>query len=148
MKTISKEWLFLIVVSVLVVIVGVSEWRKNPPATATNVTSSNNSNNRLEKEEAEVTVIVEYLPDKSTDDMVFQIVLDTHSVDLDAFDFQKDVALEKDNKSSSPVIIDQSGSGHHRQAEVSFERISPPFTIVVMNVSNIPRREFAFNNFN
>lgn len=135
MRKIPKEWLLLIVIAILVVIIGIFQWNQTKPV-------NQNSN-----EEGDVTVLVEYLPEKSNDNnMVFQFVLDTHSVNLDAFDFQKDVKLEKDNKESYPITVNQSGSGHHRKAEITFAPVAVPFTIIVASVSSIPRREFRFTN--
>lgn len=79
---------------------------------------------KQEKEENNVTVIVEYIPEKSDSfNSVFSITLDTHSANLDAFDFQKDVFLGKDGKGSLPMIVNESGGGHHRKAEITFKKL-------------------------
>ncbi len=145
MRRISKEWLALIIIGVLTIIVGIFQWNQTPirdQAPAETI-----QDRRIEKEEGEVAVVVEYLKDKSTaDNMVFQIALDTHSVNLDGLDFQKDVILEKDGKILKPLQLGQSGSVHHRKAELTFAKVTAPATVVVMNLSGIPRREFKFTN--
>lgn len=153
LNKIPREWLLLIIIAIIAIAVGVFEWNKTSiqdraPAETILDRRSSSDGGGISKEEAAVTVIVEYLPEKSTNNMVFQIVLDTHSVNLDAFDFQKEIALEKNGKSFSPNVISKEGSVHHRKAVISFGQTSVPFTIVVMNLSGVPRREFKFNNFN
>ena len=92
---------------------------------------------------------VEYIPKKSDKNTrAFEISLDTHSVELDSFDFVKDVILEKDGKAIPPANSIPSGGGHHRKAEVVFERVKSPFTISLINLSGVPKRVFQFTNIN
>lgn len=43
-----------------------------------------------------VTMTVEYKPDESTDEIsTFEIFLNTHSVDLETVDFQKDIVVKR-----------------------------------------------------
>lgn len=160
MKQIPKEWLVLIIIAVLVIGISLFEWNKTSPQnqkrdkdTSDGVLSevegtpprwSNQKATRKEKEENNVTVIIEYLPDQPQSSLIFRIALDTHSVNLDAFDFGNDITLEKDGKSFSPTLLKQEGGGHHRSAEVNFPTTDTPFTIIVKNLSNIPKREFYF----
>ncbi len=152
MKNFPKEWLALLTIAILVIGISTFEWQKNKVKDTSEVilnevkgsSDGGGTSKRLEKEENNVTVIIEYLPDKSSSQLSFRMALDTHSVELDAFDFAKDVALEKDGKSISPTLLKQEGSGHHRSAELNFPTTNTPFTIVVKNLSNIPRREFSF----
>lgn len=149
MKQIPKEWLALIIIVILVVGISIFELRKSSAPTPNKANSSNLTNNavtRLEKEENNVTVIIEYLPNQSQSSLIFRVALDTHSVDLDSFDFAKDIALDKEGKSASSTLLKQEGSGHHRSAEITFPQTSFPFTIIFKNLSNIPRREFYFGN--
>lgn len=164
MKQIPKEWLVLIIIAILVIGISLFEWNKTSPQiqkrdkdTLSEVAESDqdtsevfrrNSSDgggvRKEKEENNVTVIIEYLPTQSSS-LIFRIALDTHSVNLDSFDFAKDITLEKNGKSFSPtLLIKQEGGGHHRSVEVNFPTADTPFTIIVKNLSNIPRREFSF----
>ena len=80
-----------------------------------------------------VSAEVSYLSGKSNENkIVFEISLNTHSVDLDGIDFQKSVVMQKGNQTFSPLTVEISGSGlpaeasakagHHRSAELSFPR--------------------------
>lgn len=158
MKKISKEWLVLIIIAIIVIVIGVSEWNKtkvvnqNGDQDTSGVTRQRAGSpdgegiQRLEKEEAGVTVIVEPLPEKTkSDSMVFQIALDTHSVNLNEFDFQKDVRLLKDGKIYPPTSAVAGGADHHRNAEVSFKKEAPPFVIVIFDLAGVKERKFEFN---
>lgn len=132
-----KEWLILLVIALLITIIVIIDWSKfSPKSNQTNESNSTNS---------DVTVAVEYLKDKSDDkNMVFTVTIDTHSVNLDAFNFEKDIVLEKDGKSTAPSKATTNGGGHHRSGEIVFPNTSPPFTMVLKNLANINRREFLF----
>lgn len=93
-----------------------------------------------------VTISVEYLPNLSSAQLiVFQVSLNTHSVDLDGIDFQKSVVLEKSGQKFSPVEVTAEGSGHHREASVKFNRVTVPFKIVFLETPEVNRQEFEFN---
>ena len=96
-----------------------------------------------------VTVKVTFLNPKSVDDPRFQVVLDTHSVNLDAYDF-KNIAVLRDDagKSYVPIAAENKGSGHHREAIVSFPEISPEtkrIELVIKDVAGIKERTFVWN---
>lgn len=153
MKTFSKIPKTYIFLGILVLLAIISFYKLSSPKTSNNPTSSIPSKEttekifKLEREEGNVTVIVEYLPEKSDENSsIFLITLDTHSVDLDAFDFQKDVFLGKEGRGSLPIKVSQSGSGHHRKAEVAFKKTATPFSIVLSNLGGISKREFQFTD--
>lgn len=144
---IPKTYIFLFVVVLLIVIISLSELNNQNTASKSPSPITSTKIDKLEQEEGDVDVIVEYLPEKSTSDAItFSIVLDTHSVNLDSFDFQKDVFLGKDGRGSLPITVNQSGSGHHRKGEITFKKTEAPFSIVLSNLSGIPKREFQFPN--
>ncbi len=137
----SKEKLILGAVILLVIFISVWEIKK-PKLTAPTSPISTVTN---EKEEASVTVSVTYLADKSNSQSTFfEINLDTHSVNLDDFSFEKDIFIEKGNSKVFPKNVAASGEGHHRNAQVSFTKTPAPFFIVVSRVAGIARRDFAF----
>lgn len=78
-----------------------------------------------EKAAGEVTVIATLKnPDDigGKEDLEFEVKLDTHAVNLDAFNFEKSVILKDDKgKTYKPSSAETSGSGHHREAEVYFK---------------------------
>ena len=152
MKSLPKEWIILIVIVIIIAIIAISDWQKSsrlnrdkPQISSSSVSVDIKSGNKQEKEEANVTVVVEYLKDKSDDkNMTFAVSLDTHSVDLNSFDFQKDISLEAGTKSSNPTEVTTNGSDHHRSGEIIFKKTPPPFTLALKNIANINRREFLF----
>lgn len=148
---IPKIYLFLGLVILLIAFISLFELNSSKttssPQNLGPSANINPSSNKLEKEEGNVTVIVEYLPEKSDENSsTFLITLDTHSVDLDVFDFQKDVFLGKDGRGSLPIKVSPSGIGHHRKAEVAFKKTATPFSIVLSNLAAISKREFQFTN--
>lgn len=93
-----------------------------------------------------VTVSAEYLADRSGAELiVFQISLNTHSVDLDNIDFQKSIILEKSGQRFSPLEATTAGSNHHRSAEVKFKRLSPPLKITFLETAEAAQQEFVFD---
>lgn len=78
-----------------------------------------------EKAAGEVTVIATLKnPDDigGKEDLEFEVKLDTHTVNLDKFDFEKGILLMDDKgKTYKPSSTETSGSGHHREAEVYFK---------------------------
>lgn len=142
MKTISKEWLILIIIAIVVIAIGIFQWNK----TSILDRRSSPDGEVISKEEAEVIVQVEYLKNKSLNtSMVFQIALDTHSVNLDEFDFQKDIRILKDGKSFPPLSAIAGGADHHRNAEVTFKKEATPYAIVIYDLAGIKERKFVFN---
>jgi len=151
MTKIPKTYLLLGIIILLIIIVSLFDINSSKTANRGQYpTPSENlkeKTNKLEKEEGNVDVIVEYLPEKSdANTLVFNIILDTHNVNLDSFNFEKDVFLGKEGRGSLPIKISQSGSVHHRKAELAFNKTSTPFTIVLSNLSGISKREFKFTD--
>jgi hypothetical protein len=54
------------------------------------------------------------------------VVLETHSVNLDAYDF-KNIAVLRDGAGESyvPIAVENKDSGQHREAMISFPKMSP-----------------------
>ncbi len=148
LKKVPKEYFILGIVMVLIAVVILNGLRKSKTAESTAVSASGTlfQNNLIEKEEGNISVEVQYLPDKSNGNtMSFDIALNNHAVSLDSFDFQKSVVLEKDDKSSYPTTVAAEGEGHHRRATVTFTKVPMPFTVAVLYLNGIKRRDFTFN---
>jgi len=76
-----------------------------------------------------------------------KVVLDTHSVALDAVALDEVVALRVDGGDVAPTSVEQAtGSGHHREAVVVFTPLAEPGSvrIVVKNVGGVVERSFAW----
>jgi len=72
-----------------------------------------------------VTVKVTYLNPKQDDGARFQVALDTHSVNLDSYDFKTIAVLRDDSRNTYlPTAVENKGSGHHRQATVAFGKLA------------------------
>jgi hypothetical protein len=95
-----------------------------------------------------VTVKVTPVDLKTKGDLRFQVVLDTHSVNLDAYDFKTIAVLRDDSaKSYSPTAVENKGSGHHREAVLSFPKPSPEtkrVELLIKDVAGVKERTFQW----
>jgi len=96
-----------------------------------------------------VTAKVTFLNPKSGDEPRFQIVLDTHSVNLDAYDLKSLASLRDDaGKAYASTGMENKGSGHHRESTVSFAKVSPEakrLELVIKDVAGVKERVFRWN---
>ncbi|HSC70725.1 MAG TPA: hypothetical protein VLH58_05190 [Candidatus Methylomirabilis sp.] len=95
-----------------------------------------------------VTVAVTYLKERA-DAPTFQVVLDTHSVNLDGYRFEEIVRLRdgRGGEVAPATVEDAKGSGHHRQAPVHFAWPEPrpqALELVVKGVAGVPERVFQW----
>lgn len=76
-----------------------------------------------------------------------KIVLDTHSVGLDGVAFDKAVALRApEGAEVAPQAVETKGSGHHREAVVTFPPPpGGPLRIVVKGVAGVAERLFTWD---
>ncbi|HEY3304207.1 MAG TPA: hypothetical protein VGL70_11800 [Candidatus Binatia bacterium] len=96
-----------------------------------------------------VTVNVTYPHSQNTDETRFEVVLDTHAVNLDAYDL-KTLSLLRDDtgKTYQPVRVENKGSGHHREIAVVFPKVSAPakrLELVIKDVAGIKERSFLWD---
>src|SRR5215475_8430390 len=96
-----------------------------------------------------VTVMVTFLDSKPSGDLRFQVVLDTHSVNLDVYDF-KTIAVLRDETGNSylPTAVENKGSGHHRQATVNFAKVAggpKRVELVIKDVAGVKERIFRWD---
>ena len=96
-----------------------------------------------------VTVKATYLNPAGADEPQFSVVLDTHSVNLDPYDFKAISALRDDKgKSYQPSKTEGKGSGHHREATLTFPKISPEagaLELVIKDVAGVKERVFRWD---
>jgi hypothetical protein len=76
--------------------------------------------------------------------LVFEIVMDTHSVALDGYDL-KELAVLRDNKGGdfSPVEWISAPGGHHRKGKLAFshpDRTAETFELVIRDVAGVSER--------
>lgn len=96
-----------------------------------------------------VTTKVTYLNPKSEDEPRFEIVLDTHSADLDRYDLKTMTALrDGTGKTYLATGIENKGSGHHREAIITFPKVSPEskhLEVIIKDVAGVRERTFVWN---
>jgi hypothetical protein len=90
-----------------------------------------------------------YLNPEGTKDAQFDIALDNHSVNLDAYDL-KTVSLIRDEAGNTyqPIRIENKGSGHHRQAILVFPKPSGEvrkLELVIKDVAGVKERLFHWD---
>jgi hypothetical protein len=96
-----------------------------------------------------VTVKVTFLDTKSSSDLRFQVVLDTHSVNLDGYDLKTSSLLRDDSGNSYlPTAVENKGSGQHRETTLSFAKIakgSKRVELVVKDIAGVKERIFRWD---
>ena len=96
-----------------------------------------------------VTVKATYVNPKSNDNPRFQVVLDTHSVNLDAYDLKSIAVLRDDaGKTYSATGVETKGGGHHREATLTFPKVSPEskrLELVINDVAGVKERAFRWD---
>jgi|SRR5687768_15699356 hypothetical protein len=92
---------------------------------------------------------VTFLNPKGADDARFQVVLDTHSVNLDTYDLKSIAVLRDDTgKIYVPTAIENKGGGHHREAVVTFAKLAPGakrIELIIRDVAGVKERTFLWN---
>lgn len=102
-----------------------------------------------EAEAAGVTVKVAYKNPSESKNPVFNVAMDTHSVDLDQYKFDHITLLRDDTgKEYHPDIVSSSGTGHHREATLEFKDAdiseAKYVELAVEGVAGVDERVFKF----
>jgi len=96
-----------------------------------------------------VTVKVTYPHSQGEDETRFEVVLDTHSVNLDGYDLKTLSTLRDDTgKNYQPIKVDNKGSGHHREVTLVFAKGSPTakrLELVIKDIAGIKERSFLWD---
>lgn len=95
-----------------------------------------------------VTAKVTYLNPKSGEDARFAVVLDTHSVNLDAYDLKLlSVLRDETGKEYSPINVENKGGGHHRETILVFPQLpaeAKRIELVIKDVAGVKERVFRW----
>lgn len=96
-----------------------------------------------------VTVKVTLLDSNRSGVLRFQVVLDTHSVNLDGYDLKKIAVLRDDaGKDYLPKTVESKGSGHHRQSTLVFAKMAngtKRVELVIKDVAGVKERLFRWD---
>lgn len=93
--------------------------------------------------EGEVTVTAEFT--ESAGMLVFNIAVNTHSVDLSAFNPNTQINLERNDGTAIPAErIESSGSGHHQEFTLYFPKVEGTIRLIVRDLAGVPRREIVW----
>jgi hypothetical protein len=78
--------------------------------------------------------------------ILFDIYVNTHSVDLSQFDLKKITSLKYKDKSISPVSV-PSLRGHHSSGEIVFEIDEMPdsFSVIIKDIPKVEERIFTWS---
>lgn len=95
-----------------------------------------------------VTVKATYLNPEGPDGPRFLVVLDTHSVDLDAIDI-KNISILRDEggKSYQPTQVENKGGGHHREVTLAFAKSASGakrLELVLKDIAGVKKRSFRW----
>ncbi len=122
-----------------------------PAASASDNAASSAANLTQTNDEAAVMVRVTplNLGDPSAATLDFEIALDTHSVDLDAYDL-KVLSLLRDEagKSYQPAQVENKGSGHHREITIIFSKPAPgtkKLELLIKDIAGVKERSFRWD---
>ena len=147
-------WGILLVTVAVLVRVGVGAWtmwRPAPPApaSAANVASDATQTN----EGGQVTIKATWCTANATP--MFNVVMDTHAVDLDSYDLSQLAVLKVDGREVQPVGWDAPKGGHHRQGTLSFPATAADgtalvgsetraITLIIRDIAGVPKRVFQW----
>lgn len=97
--------------------------------------------------EGGVTIEMTYLNPGVVDDARFQMILNTHSVNLDSFDARTSSVLrDETGKEYQPSKVENKGSGHHRELVVIFPKPGgKKLELVVKDVAGVKERSFRWD---
>ena len=123
------------------------------PAVVPTVATSNGAVTQT-NEGGQVTIAVTW--DRGQSAPVFNVAMNTHSVDLDAVDLSQVAVLRTDQGAEvGPTGWDAPKGGHHRSGTLTFPAMTPSgavvlgdgtrsFELLIRNVAGVPEREFRW----
>ncbi len=129
----------------IVTVVGVIGLMGEAPAASTDASS------KLSQQVAGggVTVTATLLKDQA-EATAIKLALNTHSVDLNGYQFEKMATLHDDGGRTYPLLAVESvsGGGHHREAVLRFGKLSQgakTVELVVKDLAGVPERTFRWS---
>lgn len=96
-----------------------------------------------------VTINVTYLHPQGANEIRFEVVMDSHTVNLDAYDLTALTFLrDETGEIYQPTQVNNKGSSHHREVTIVFPKVFPPakrLELVMKNVGRVEVRHFYWN---
>ena len=116
---------------------------------ASGVFAASSSTSSASNSSGGVTVKATYKTPQPQNELRFEIVIDTDTVNLDGYDLQQ-VAMLRDasGKIYDPVKVDAKGSAHHRSAQIYFPRPTggaQEVELVIKDIAGIKERVLHFH---
>jgi hypothetical protein len=142
----------ILIIPLVVIFTGCSQNISEETETGNTVSSIQPLNGAVQSNSGgAVTVNLEWLA-KNVTDLTFEVVMDTHSVNLDPYDLGKLAILRDDTgKEFSPTSWLSPPGGHHRKGELTFAAPDPVkaksakyFEVVIRDVSGVKERVFKW----
>jgi hypothetical protein len=131
----------LLFVTTSVVLVGALEIRESLGAASIGFTHTDSGGG--------VTVNVTYVHPQGVGETRFEVVLDSYSLALDAYDLKALSLLRDDTgKSYQPIQVENKGSGRHREITIVFRKVSPSakrLELVINDVGRVKKRFFFWD---
>ena len=91
----------------------------------------------------DVTVMADFV--ERSGKLVFNVYIDTHTVDLSYFNPRGQVSLEgNDGAMVAPERAESSGSEHHLEFTLYFPKVEGSVRLVVRDLAGVPRREIIW----
>ena len=144
-------WAMLLVTLAVLVRVALGVWNTFTPAnTATIAPAATSSGGATQTNEGGQVTVKATWNGVSTGP-VFDIVMDTHAVDLDGYDLAQLAILRVDGREIQPEGWDAPKGGHHRQGTLTFPATTAVITsgtrtveLVIRDVAGVPERVFRW----
>jgi hypothetical protein len=146
----SRFWKMMLAISILLMVVITAGCSSS--SAATQKTASSPAGGQVRSNSGgSVTIAVTWLGVKAKV-LSFDIVMDTHSVDLDQYDLGKLTILTDDKGNEySLVSWNSQPGGHHRTGKLTFSQVDPQvkpgkLELTISNVAGVSQRTFTWDN--
>ncbi len=147
-------WKVTLIISILLTVILIVSCSSVPPDSLKEGSSIVLADNMLRSNTGgNVTIDVKYLGYKDNL-LIFEIKMDTHSVDLDQYDLTQLTELRDDKGNKySLVSWDSESGGHHRNGKVTFSQLGSQsevgtLELIIQNVGGIQERTFRWETIN
>jgi hypothetical protein len=147
-------WAILLVTVVVLVRVAVGVWNTWTPAVPVSAPVADKASDATRVNEGgQVTIKATW--NRASATPIFDVVMDTHAVDLDGYDLGQLAVLRVNGREIQPVSWEAPKGGHHRQGTLSFPATASDGTpligadtsaveLIIRDVAGVPERVFQW----